>query len=371
MSIRVNTSIKDSMSANNDMLIEELQKRSVPDLFDGVETKEEWLEKREYVKDILQREEYGYLPPKPEKVSVEVIKRDDRFCAGKAPLETLKLEAEISGKEFSFPFYSVIPVGKTDLPAFIHINFRDDVPDKYMPSEELCDNGFAVFSFCYEDVTTDNKDFTNGLAGVIYEGRERGEAECGKIAMWAWAAMRVMDYVQTLPNIDKKCIAVAGHSRLGKTALVTGAFDERFAYAFSNDSGCSGAAITRDKTGERVKDICRSFPFWFCKNYEKYINNEHNMPFDQHFLISLIAPRKAYVASAVLDTWADPVSEFLSCVASSPAYSYWGLKGFIHNGEFPKAGDIYHEGNIGYHLREGKHYFSREDWLRYMEYIKT
>ncbi len=359
---------------NYGKLWDELKSRGVPDPFEGVSSRAEWLAKRELIKDVLQKEEYGYLPAKPDSVSVKVISSDPGFCAGKAPLEMLMLKAEFGGKEFSFPFCSVVPAGKTNIPAFIHITFRKEVPDKYMPSEEICDNGFAMFSFCYNDVTADNNDFTDGLAGVLFGGRridERTGDECGKIAMWAWAAMRVMDYVMTVPCIDKGNVAVAGHSRLGKTALLAGAFDERFAFTFSNNSGCSGAAITRSKVGEKVKDICTRFPFWFCRNYRKYMDNEQEMPFDQHFLLSLAAPRKVYAASAEADSWADPASEYLSCAAASPVYSYWGMRGFIAADRYPEAGDIFHEGNIGYHLRKGRHYFSREDWLRDMEFIKA
>ena len=94
------------------------------------------------------------------------------------------------------------------------------------------------------------------------------------------------------------------------------------------------------------------------------------MPFDQHFLIASIAPRYTYVASALEDSWADPASEMLSCVAASPAYESLGMKGIVCEDRLPAAGDEYHEGNIGYHLREGLHYFGREDWLKLMKFVK-
>ena len=156
----------------------------------------------------------------------------------------------------------------------------------------------------------------------------------------------------------------------GKTALVTGATDERFAMAHSNDSGCSGAAITRGKVGESTAKICEVFPYWFCENYKKYADNEDAMPFDQHYLIASIAPRKAYVASAIEDTWADPSHEMLACVAASETYENAGLTGFVCEDRLPETGDRFHEGNIGYHLRAGTHYFGREDWLISMEYFK-
>jgi len=341
------------------MLKEMLKEKKLPELL----TREEMLE-------ILQREEYGYLPPKPDSVEFGVKNILPNFCAGKAVLNKVEITSKMGDKTFTFPAYATIPTKPGKYPFFIHINFRPEVPDRYMPTEELVDNGFAVLSFCYQDVTSDNADFTNGLAGVLYPEGKRGETDPGKIAMWAWAAHRVMDYAETLECLDLSKSIVCGHSRLGKTAFLTGATDERFAMAHSNDSGCSGAAITRGKVGESVAKICEVFPYWFCENYKKYADNEDAMPFDQHYLAASIAPRKAYVASAVEDIWADPSHEMLCCVAASEMYEKAGLAGFVCADRLPQIGDSFHEGNIGYHLRAGTHYFSREDWLISIEYFK-
>ena len=147
--------------------------------------------RRSEIRDILQRELFGYMPPQPDEVFFEELPPKSyyhTFCAGKAIIKQIIIHTKLMGKAFSFPMWAVIPKGKKNLPFFIHINFRPDVPDRYMPTEEIIDNGFAVFSFGYEDVTTDNMDFGNGLAGVIYGGRERVGSDCGEIPMWAWAA---------------------------------------------------------------------------------------------------------------------------------------------------------------------------------------
>ena len=186
--------------------------------------------------------------------------------------------------------------------------------------------------------------------------------------MWAWGAQRVLDYANTIPEkLDLDCVTVCGHSRLGKTALLAGATDERFTFSYSNDSGCSGAAIARGTSegGERVADICRNFPFWFCENYKNYCNNEDNMPFDQHYLVASIAPRKVLIGSAALDKWADPLSEMLCCVASSDAFN----NSFKYEDRPPQVDDKFFGGDIGYHMRAGLHYFSRLDWLRLIEFI--
>ena len=119
-----------------------------------------------------------------------------------------------------------------------------------------------------------------------------------------------------------------------------------------------------------MRDITRNFPYWFCPAYLRYIDNEHAMPFDQHELVALMAPRRVYVASAEEDTWADPTSEYLSCCAASAAYEALGMKGFVHPDILPEMNQPLHEGEIGYHVRTGSHFFSRTDWLFHMAYRK-
>lgn len=322
---------------------------------------------REEMLSVLQEQEYGFLPPPPTTLSFQVQENIiPNFCAGNADCHRVTAVCGIGDKEFSFPFYAVLPTDGQKHPFFIHINFRDAVPDRYMPTEELVDNGFAVLSFCYQDVTADNRDLTDGLAGVLYPGGKRGPSDPGKLAMWAWAAQRVMDYAQTRGDVlDLDRATVCGHSRLGKTALLTAATDTRFALAYSNDSGCSGAAITREKQGETVRAILDVFPYWFCENYKAYADREQEMPFDQHYLLASIAPRRAMVGSATEDLWADPASEFLCCVAAGDAFG-----GFPHGDRLPETGEAVFGEKLGYHLRKGKHYFSRADWLRLMEFAQ-
>lgn len=338
------------------MLSELLSERNVPALVP-----------KKDVLTVLQREEYGFLPEKPENLTFAVEEDTiPRFCAGFANLDRVTVSFTLRGKPFRFPFSAVLPTDGKRHPFFIHINFRPDVPDRYMPTEELIDNGFAVLSFCYKDVTSDDGDFTNGLAGLLFPDGKRQPDDPGKIALWAWAAHRVMDWAETRPDaLDLTKSVVCGHSRLGKTALLTAATDDRFSFAYSNDSGCSGAALARGTRGERVRDICGNFPFWFCENYLKYVDNEFAMPFDQHDLIAAVAPRRVLIGSAAEDTWADPLSEQLACVAASPAFEH----GLVCPDRPAEAGEAFLEGDLGYHLRPGRHYFSRRDWHRLMQFV--
>ena len=334
-----------------------------------------WGSRRQQIIQMLCEEEYGFFPKTHDRLLWQILAEEKNFCAGKVALRKVLLTAVFGKNEFSFPVYVSVPNKKGKHPFFVYINFRDTVPDRYMPLEEICDRGYAVISVCYHDVSVDyiapnSAGYGEGLGEVLFGSIEKKSNHCGKIAMWAWAASRAMDYAQTLDCLDFNDATVIGHSRLGKTSLLTGVLDERFTCAVSNDSGCSGAALSRGKRGETVKDIVNQFEYWFCDNYKKYADKEDELPFDQHFLLAAMAPRKVYVASAAEDAWADPVSEFLSCVAASEVYEKLGMKGLECPDRLPHTGECFHSGAIGYHMRGGTHYLSREDWNKIMDFLE-
>lgn len=327
-------------------------------------------------KDILLREEYGRPLPEPEAVSFEADPSQKpyvRFAAGKATSTMIIAHTVIGGKEFSFKFQAIIPNKKGKFPFIVHNDFYQGVPSLGNTGEEIVERDVALFHLCYEDVTSDNGDFSNGLAGIIYDnadGNERPDDAPGKLAMWAWANMRVMDYAMTLDYLDPERSAVIGHSRLGKTALLTGLLDERFKYIISNNSGCSGDALSRGNTGEQIADIVsqKRFHYWFCKNFSKYAEAGY-APFDQHQLIAALAPRNVMLGAASEDAWADPVSQYLSAVAATPAWRAFGKDGLVSPDRLPKVGESFNGGSIHYHLRPGTHYLSRHDWNIYIDLL--
>lgn len=312
---------------------------------------------REAMLHTLQKEEYGFLPQAPYELRWEEAPfKAGNFAAGKATLRRFTLTVSANGMEHSFPVSVCLPTKEGKHPFYVFPNFRPDVPDRYYPTEEIIDNGFAVLSFCYRDVTGDNEDMSDGLARLFC--RESSPHRPGKIALWAWSAMRVLDLAQSLGKLDQNRAGICGHSRLGKTALLAGAMDERFSFVHSNDSGCSGAALSYGKSGERIADIIQTFPFWFCPHYGDYVQKDEQLPFDQHWLLASIAPRTLLVTSAKEDRWAHPENEFLACVAARE------MKKEV---PFPPIRSLWADQNTHYYCREGKHYFSREDWKVSME----
>ncbi len=325
------------------------------------------LERRNEILKILENEIYGKRPPNPDYLKWEVVEEDlTRECAGKAEKRVIKITFSVNGCGYSFPFSLFMPKSIKNHPFVVIIGFKKEMPNEYIPTEELIDRGIGFASVFYKDITSDDGDTENGFAGVL---KKCGYSDVGKIMMWSYCASRVFDYVLENEQTDISKTAVAGHSRLGKTALVTAAFDERFACGYSNDSGCAGAAITREKVGETVEFITKTFPYWFCKKYGTYAGLHEKLPFDQHFLLAAIAPRKVYVASAQEDLWADPESEYLSCCAAGEFWKLYGKIGFVGAERPPRAGDVFSDGNIGYHMRKGVHFFSREDWNKFLDFF--
>ena len=134
-----------------------------------------------------------------------------------------------------------------------------------------------------------------------------------------------------------------------------------------SDAQLGALLVALRMKGETVKAINNGFPHWFCRNYEKFNDNENAMPVDQHMLVALMAPRPVYVASAAEDNWADPEGEFLSCVHAGPVYELFGKKG-VRAKRMPKVDRPLQKGSIAYHVRSGKHNLTEYDWDQFIRF---
>ena len=354
-------------------LRELLHSRRLPELMSNeagqpVSSPSQWEQRREEILKLLAQEEYGFSP-QPVQAFGRLAEDSVRTVyGGKAVEKRFTVAFPTPKGDFSFPLYLAIPEKNQPCPCILLINFRPQVPDEYYPVEEILDAGFATACIYYQDITSDDGDMENGLAGC-FSLSQAGETDMGKIGCWAYGMSRAVDLLLVQPEIRKDAIVTAGHSRLGKTSLWCAAQDRRIAGCIANDAGCSGDAVTRQKAGEDIADITKAFPFWFCKAYQRYRNREEEMPFDQHFLLAAIAPRPLAVGSAQEDEWADPVSQLLSCLAAAPAWRLLGREALAEPYEMLRPGYALQKGWVSFHIRSGGHSLSRWDWKRYLAFF--
>lgn len=331
-----------------------------------------WPERRQEILSLLTEHLFGQLPPVCGPTQGEMYFREHRrICAGFAVLEEWRITAQTEKEPYTFPMHLFLPKDRPRCPAVLLINFRPDLYDRYVPAEKITRNGMAVAVINYQDITSDNGDFTNGVAPLFT--RAADGTGWGKISLWAWGASRAMDVLMEHPDIDHNNIAVLGHSRLGKTALWCGANDERFRFVLGNGSGCAGAAFERVKHegSETMAIIAQKFPYWFAGNYVAHAGDPaETLPFDQHLLLAASAPRFVAVGSGEIDYWADGYSEQLSCIGASPAWVLHGLPGYRGPKVQLRAGTASAAGCVGCHRRPGAHYLSELDWERYMAFMQ-
>ena len=332
-----------------------------------------WQERRREMLELLMEHSYGYTPSVEVSVSGASRGLGRYTCAGKCTEELVDVVYKTALGEGVIPIQIFTPTATEMPPVMLHIAFGE-APHRYIPVEEIVERRYALVVVDYQKMVNDNLhgDYTDGIAAHFGTTNERTATEWGKIGMWAWGASRILDYlIAERRDLDTERVAVIGHSRLGKTALWCAAQDERFAAAISNDSGYGGAASSKHGEGERVTDFLRAGSWdWYCENFKKYGGElEDSKPYDQSFLLALIAPRYLLVGSAELDRGADPKSEFLTTLHASRAWEIHGAQGLITEDEMPTPGAFLGEGEVLYHYRSGTHYLSREDWAAYMNFL--
>lgn len=365
-----------------------------------VKTAKQWMKKRRpELLQLFKTEMFGKAPKHPKDLHFKVLSEDRDAFGGLATRKEINVYLTKDNNKY-FTILMYVPNQRSGaVPLFFGLNFKGNhtistdpgisypTPEKQKefrwkklpprgiaaarwPIEMIMKNGYALATIYRGDIDPDFDDaFKNGVHPLSYKKRQRRPAddEWGTIAAWAWGMSCAMDYFETDKEIDASKVAVFGHSRHGKTALWAGATDQRFAMIISNCSGCGGAALSRRTFGETVRAVNRQFTHWFCRNFWKYNDKEEKLPFDQHELIALQAPRPVYIASATDDGWADPKGEFLSGVYATPVYELFGRKG-LKSQEMPLPDTSIQDGSIAYHIRTGIHNITDYDWEQYIRF---
>lgn len=345
--------------------------------------------RRPEILSVFEQQVYGVTPQEKVKTTYRILEESTDALNGKATRKQIEITFSNQGIQRKALMLIYIPNSiKGKVPLFFAYNYwgnqvicKDNAIIPTSEKENGCrtnrwpvpmiiDSGYGIATILYEQIYLDNKE--NGREpSILTLFGEKNPAnlapnDCQAIGAWAWGMSRAMDYFEQDKRIDTSKIILMGHSRQGKAALWAGAQDHRFAIIISNCSGCGGAALSRRAFGETVAIITTAFPHWFCKNFTKYANNEHQLPVDQHQLIALIAPRPVYVVSAAEDLWADPKGEFLSALMAGEVYELYGYKG-LEQKEQPELNEPIMN-RVGYHIRTGIHDVTEYDWKQYIRF---
>ncbi len=337
----------------------------LPDLFtfqDGtpVVTPKDWERRRTELYRTAVELQYGTLPPKPEFMEVETL-----YIGAK--VRSYRIHTGTKAAPVSFLMKLVLPTGGYHYPAIID---GDMCFPYHMDSEYLAaatDEGVAWVFF-------DRTELAHDIQG---EGRRKGQLydtypdyTFGAIGAWAWGYSRCVDALEIIckdqekPLIDLSLIAFSGHSRGGKTAALAGAVDTRAAIVNPNETcagacGCYRIHIEGYCDGippfrsETLADLWRNYSFWIGPGMGDYANREDELPFDAHYLKSLVAPRVLFVSEAAGDLWANPVGSWMTTMAAGKAFEFLGVPD-----------------NLYWYFREGTHFHTVGDVKMLVHIIK-
>jgi hypothetical protein len=342
-----------------------------------VKNKAEWERlQRPALLNLFAEHIYGETPEGFDRISFSLANEDKNAMAGKAILKQIKITVFRGNEHVDINLVLFIPTKlKKPAPLFLLINnrppdntdpFRIEKSD-FWPAEAVIDQGYAIAAFHVADLAPDAPETYHERALRLFPDQLEKKNGMKAIGAWAWGASRVMDYLETDKQVDIKKVGLVGHSRGGKAALWAAAQDERFAICYSNNSGNSGAALSRRRFGETIARINQVFPHWFCDNYKQYNNNEDSLPVDQHMLIALMAPRPVYVTNASEDLWADPTGTFKAIKATEVVYNLYKIKSGLPATP-PPINSPYLDSRLGYHNREGNHDLTLYDWENFIRF---
>ena len=357
---------------------------------------------------------YGTLPPRPAQVSDKLEHVDRNALGGKA---TLKEVTITFGPPELRPIYLMLVVpNRREVPAPVvlgmnyfgnHTLLRDPaitLSTNWMPErgtgvvknlstetsrgtwadiwsiEYLIDRGYALATFYNGDIDPDRPD-ARGIQ--TYFKKLDPSLDCATIAAWAWGLSRAVDYLVTDKEVDRQRIVVTGHSRLGKAALLAAALDERIALAVPHQAGSGGSAPSRThvkpmvssrrenapyplKEPETVTQLNDKFPHWFNARFKEFNDRPERLPFDQHCLVALCAPRPVLFTNGRDDTWINPDGQFEVLRAAAPVYRLLGAGDFAATNPPPDGHLI--DSTLGFFLRPGAHSLKPEDWKAFLDF---
>ena len=364
----------------------------------SVSSLENWLDDRGQLLSEFQDLVYG---PWPEDLPVALISRrvaDDAFAGGRARLEELRIrlgEGEASEDFFlglAVP-HNVPPSGlglvigqtfsdncgvfqslalskssgqactSTNVPWIVEYIFGEYIAE--VPFDRYFDAGFAYASYYASDVVPDRVEAGRAAMDRLSNGTDR--APTGTLMAWAYAYKAAIDVLQDDLWLDEDRIAVYGHSRHGKSALLGGIFDPRIDLVISHQSGFGGAALSRSTVGEGIERVVDTYPHWFAPEFEALSKDPEALPVDQHQLLALLAPTPVFLGNGRRDVWSDPNSTYRAAESASRIYQLYGRRGLSQQGliDYDPAGDL------AYFLRPGGHGTDQRDIAGILAFLES
>jgi hypothetical protein len=302
-----------------------------------VKTREDWLRRRGEIRALFLKYEYG-TPSSQAPVSAT---EDSRTDYGQIHATVIHLTLRVGGETgFVVPLVLTVPVGSGPFPVIVTGDMCWGAVKPEIVSKVIA-RGYALCEFDRTTFAPDSPDRTHGIYLLD------ASTDCGGSAAWAWGYSRVIDYLITRPDLDAKKIIISGHSRGGKAMLLAGALDERVALTNPNASGAGGGGCFRVQgpKSETLAIIVTRFPYWFGPHFSDFIGYVDRLPFDQHELKALVAPRLLLDTDSLDDKWANPSGTQVTYVASKVVFDFLGAAN-----------------NTGLHYRHGPHAHNAQDW---------
>lgn len=383
-----------STTNNLEAYIERNPPKDVLLLADGsrIKTADEWSEKmRPAILEFFDENVYGVMPPRPAKIDFRLVEFGYSFD-GAARRRQYVVRSEDTGGSHEFNVLVYLPRERTapekwrgpgKIPAFVYPNFsgnhtlsgdpavfeyngwtyedkprsRGSRPDRVCV-EEIVRRGFGFATFCFNEVYPDycTRDAASDSAWKIFDPAKLPGEKLAHPA-WAWGSQRVRDLLETLPEIDQSKVAIVGQSRMGKNATITGVHDTRFSLVCAN---CGGT-----KSLKHLPNLM--YPYWFSRHLAKYVQTDMTslpaeeldrlssrfppLPFDQGEFLGCIAPRALVVSTATGDRVSSPESNYRTYREAEAIFALFGK-------------------SVGWHIKEGKHSITHEDWRWFMNYAE-
>ena len=316
-----------------------------------VQNEADWRRRREELIKTAAYLQYGTMPPKPEFLNVEPLCISGPNRHGPSGLDTYRIVTGTKNQSVSFIMSVSRPKGDGPFPAVISGDGCWNIMHDREINNLFTENGVMLVKFNRCEIVPDIRNLPrNSDIHKAYPSYD-----FGAVAAWAWGYSRCVDALETLGIADMDNIAFTGLSRGGKTSLLAGALDERAAIV-STEAPCAGGSCYRitmrgvtvdgeEMRNEELDDLARKFPDWIGPGMQEYIGRAHELPFDEHELKALVAPRILFNSEAKSDIWSGPLCAYQSNIAAREVYKFLGK-----------------EENIKWYWREGYHDQTKEDF---------